>query len=81
MNYPDFAYYTSLTVVPLSPGGPDLYQELNHVLPGSIVIAYRENEEDQPMEPALSWMDSNPRFRRMRAFPKLVLFQRKAQLP
>jgi 4-amino-4-deoxy-L-arabinose transferase-like glycosyltransferase len=76
MNYPDYAYYTSLSVIPLPEGGAELYSQLNQIAPGSIVIAYERDDDNKTMEPSLGWLDSNPRFQRLRKFSRLVLFKR-----
>lgn len=76
-NYPDFAYYSGLTVVALPEGGEQLYVELNRLPAGSILIAYKTGDEDEgtPAEPPLSLLDSNSRFTRVREFPSLVILR------
>jgi 4-amino-4-deoxy-L-arabinose transferase-like glycosyltransferase len=76
-NYPDFAYYSGLTVIALPEGGDQLYVALNSLPAGSVLIAYKASDDDQgsPAEPALSYLDSNPRFKRMREFPTLVIYR------
>ncbi|MGD0347094.1 MAG: glycosyltransferase family 39 protein [Terracidiphilus sp.] len=76
-NYPDFAYYSGLTVIDLPEGGDDLYAALKDLSAGSVLIAYKASDDDEgsPVEPALSFLDSNPRFTRIREFPTLVIYR------
>jgi 4-amino-4-deoxy-L-arabinose transferase-like glycosyltransferase len=72
-NYPVFAWYTNLRVYRLPESGPDLYDELNRLPGGGILIAYKES--DEIADPRLEWLDSNAHFRRLREFPSLVLYE------
>jgi 4-amino-4-deoxy-L-arabinose transferase-like glycosyltransferase len=76
-NYPDFAYYSGLTVIALPESGEELYAALNSLPAGSVLIAYKlsDDEKGSPVEPALSYLDSNPRFTRIREFPTLVIYR------
>jgi len=76
-NYPDFAYYSGLTVIALPEDGDELYAELNRIPAGAVLIAYKANDDSEgpPAEPALSYLDSNPRFTRIPEFPTLVFYR------
>ena len=76
-NYPVFAYYTNLPIHRLLQTGPALYNELNHLPEDGILIAYRE--QAGVADPRLSWLDSNPHFRRLQDFASLVLYRYRAE--
>jgi len=78
LNYPDFAYYSGLTVRDLPESGSELYAELDRLPVGSVLIAYKAagDNDESPAEPPLSFLDSNPRFTRIREFPTLVVYRR-----
>jgi 4-amino-4-deoxy-L-arabinose transferase-like glycosyltransferase len=71
-NYPEYAYYTNLTVYGLSADDPALYDQLNRLPSDGIVIAYKPS--DEIATPSLAWLDANPRYKRFREFPLLVLY-------
>ena len=76
LNYPDFAYYSDLTVIAIPEGDEELYQSLESLPAGGILIAYKESDDGNhtPVEPALSFLDANPHFSRFREFPTMVLY-------
>jgi 4-amino-4-deoxy-L-arabinose transferase-like glycosyltransferase len=77
LNYPDFAYYSGLTVIAIPEDGEQLYVELNRLPAGSVLIAYKVSDDNQgsPAEPAITFLDSNPRFTRIREFPTMVIYR------
>jgi 4-amino-4-deoxy-L-arabinose transferase-like glycosyltransferase len=80
-NYPDFAYYSGLNVSVLPEDGDSLYQSLDHLPADGIVIAYKPDADNPDAEPALGWLDANPRYRRLREFPSLVVYEYHVTLP
>jgi hypothetical protein len=74
-NYPDFAYYTNLPIDVLDEGGPELYRDLNTLDADGVLVAYKQGDDGSAVEPRLDWVDANPRFRRLREFPSLVLYR------
>lgn len=76
-NYPDFAYYSGMKVEPLPESGAELYDSLQHLKSGAILIAYKQNDLDDttPVEPPLKLLDANPRLARYREFPLIVLYK------
>jgi 4-amino-4-deoxy-L-arabinose transferase-like glycosyltransferase len=77
-NYPDFAYYTGMTVEALPESGDPLYDSLKQLPDDRILIAYKVSDDGDnsvPVEPPLDWLDSNSHFRRFREFPSLVLYK------
>ena len=75
-NYPDFAYYSGMTVNPLPETGNALYAALDRLPAGDVLIAYKAADEGgSPPEPPISYLDSNPRFTRLREFPTVVLYR------
>jgi 4-amino-4-deoxy-L-arabinose transferase-like glycosyltransferase len=75
MNYPDFAYYTTLKVNDLPEDSRDLNESLKHLPSDGILIVYHEDVADVPAEPTLDFLDSDPHFRRVREFPSLELYE------
>jgi hypothetical protein len=71
-NYPEYGYYTNLTVYGLSADEATLYDQLNRLPSDGIVIAYKPSSEIAT--PSLAWLDANPRYKRFREFPLLVLY-------
>jgi 4-amino-4-deoxy-L-arabinose transferase-like glycosyltransferase len=71
-NYPEYGYYTNLTVYGLSADDATLYDQLNRLPSDGIVIAYKPSSEIAT--PSLAWLDANPRYKRLREFPLLVLY-------
>lgn len=71
-NYPVFAYYTNFPVHRLSDEVPDIYDDLNNLPEEGVLIAYKE---DNIQDPRLEWLDANPHFQRLREFPSLVLYR------
>jgi 4-amino-4-deoxy-L-arabinose transferase-like glycosyltransferase len=71
-NYPEYAYYTRLTVYGLSADDPVLYDQLNRLPSEGVLIAYKPS--DEIASPSLAWLDANPRYKRLREFPLLILY-------
>jgi hypothetical protein len=75
-NYPDFAYYSGMTVNDLPESGDQLYESLKQLPADGILIAYkRVAGDDSVPEPPLEVLDANPHFSRLREFPSLVLYK------
>ncbi|MGD0735439.1 MAG: glycosyltransferase family 39 protein [Terracidiphilus sp.] len=75
-NYPDFAYYSDMTVNDLPESGDQLYDALKHLPAGGILIAYKRKPGDEFLqEPPLEVLDADPHFSRWREFPSLVLYR------
>jgi 4-amino-4-deoxy-L-arabinose transferase-like glycosyltransferase len=75
-NYPDFAYYTGMTVNDLPESGDQLYDALKHLPAEGILIAYKRIPGDSFMqEPPLEVLDADAHFSRYREFPSLVLYK------
>jgi hypothetical protein len=49
-----------------------LYDQLNRLPTDGIVIAYKPSREIAT--PSLAWLDANPRYKRLREFPLLLLY-------
>jgi 4-amino-4-deoxy-L-arabinose transferase-like glycosyltransferase len=79
-NYPDFAYYSDMTVDALPESGAKLYDELKHLPSYGILIAYKSSDDNNNgvAEPSLAWLDSSPHFQRFREFPSMVLYKYRA---
>jgi 4-amino-4-deoxy-L-arabinose transferase-like glycosyltransferase len=74
-NYPDFAYYSGMNVIAIPEGGPELYQTLDSLPAGCILIAYRVSDPgDPPPEPPIDFLDSDRHFSRYREFPTMELY-------
>ncbi|MGA3373343.1 MAG: glycosyltransferase family 39 protein [Terracidiphilus sp.] len=80
VDYPVFAYYTRLKVVPIFGTGDDVNDTLDHLPEDGVFIAYKENDTDGD-GPRLSWLDANPHFRRLREYPSIVLYSYRAGEP
>jgi 4-amino-4-deoxy-L-arabinose transferase-like glycosyltransferase len=78
-NYPDFAYYSGMTAIPLPEDGDELYQALGQIPPGGVLIAYKEVDggDGSAAEPPIAFLDSDRRFTRLRDFPTTVLYTRR----
>jgi 4-amino-4-deoxy-L-arabinose transferase-like glycosyltransferase len=74
LGYPDFAYYGNFDVEALPEGGQDLYDSLGQLSGDGIFIAYTKYEPGVPPEPPISWLDGNAHFRRLKAFPTIVVY-------
>lgn len=74
-NYPAFAFYTNCRIHELPPDGPALYDEIDRIPPGGILIVYRQSE-DAVWAPDLAWMDANPNFQRLRDFSTFLIYRR-----
>jgi 4-amino-4-deoxy-L-arabinose transferase-like glycosyltransferase len=75
LGYPDFAYYGNFDVQALPESGQELYDSLGKLSEGGIFIAYTTYEPRVPPEPTLAWLDGNSHFRRLRAFPTIVVYR------
>jgi hypothetical protein len=76
-NYPAFAFYTSYRIHELSAVGPALYNDIEQIPPGGVLIVYRKT--DEVWEPDIEWVDANPKFQRMRDFSTFVIYRRLAE--
>jgi hypothetical protein len=72
-NYPAFAFYTNFRIHELSTAGPALYQDMDHIPPGQILIVYRQAED--PSQSDIPWAAANPKFQRLRDYPSFVIFR------
>ena len=73
-NYPAFAFYTSYPIHELSAVGPALYDDIEDIPPGEVLIVYRTT--DEVSAPDIGWVDANPKFQRMRDFSTFVIYRR-----
>jgi 4-amino-4-deoxy-L-arabinose transferase-like glycosyltransferase len=76
-NYPAFAFYTSYRIHELSAVGPPLYNDIEQIPPGGVLIVYHKT--DEVWEPDIEWVDANPKFQRMRDFSTFVIYRRLAE--
>jgi 4-amino-4-deoxy-L-arabinose transferase-like glycosyltransferase len=76
-NYPAFAFYTSYRIHELSAVGPALYNDIEQIPPGEVLIVYRKT--DEVWEPDIDWVNANPKFQRMRDFSTFVIYRRTAE--
>jgi 4-amino-4-deoxy-L-arabinose transferase-like glycosyltransferase len=76
-NYPAFAFYTTYRIHELSAVGPALYNDIEQIPPGGVLIVYRKT--DEVWEPDIDWVDANPKFRRVRDFSAFVIYRRVAE--
>jgi len=72
-NYPAFAFYTNFRIHELSTAGPALYQDMEQIPPGQVLIVYRQAED--PSQSDIPWAAANPRFQFLRDYPSLVIFR------
>jgi 4-amino-4-deoxy-L-arabinose transferase-like glycosyltransferase len=77
-NFPAFAFYTNYRIHELPMLGPALYNDIDHIPPGGVLIVYRE-VEGEVWAPDLGWMDANPKFQRMRDFSTFIVYRRVAE--
>jgi 4-amino-4-deoxy-L-arabinose transferase-like glycosyltransferase len=76
-NYPAFAFYTSYRIHELPAVGPALYDDIEQIPPGEVLIVYRKS--DEVWEPDIEWVNANPKFQRMRDFSTFVIYRRLAE--
>src|ERR1017187_9345820 len=76
-NYPAFAFYTNYRIHELSAVGLALYNDIEQIPPGGVLIVYRKT--DEVWQPDIEWVNANPKFRRMRDFSTFVLYRRLAE--
>jgi 4-amino-4-deoxy-L-arabinose transferase-like glycosyltransferase len=76
-NYPAFAFYTNYRIHELSAVGPDLYNAIQQIPPGGVLIVYRKT--DEVWEPDIDWVNANPRFERIRDYNTFAIFRRLAE--
>lgn len=74
-NYPAFAYFTSYRIYELPAVGPKLYEDLEKMPAGEILIAYRRTEGG---EPRVEWLDANPKFEKLKEFSTMTVYRRRA---
>ena len=76
-NFPDIAYYSGFTVRDLPDDGPELTKALEAMPAGSLLVAYRANDdgEDVPAEPDIADLDRNPRYQRLTEMRTLVVYR------
>ncbi len=73
-NYPAFAFYTSYHIHELPAVGPALYNEIDQIPPGGVLIVYRKT--DEVWEPDVGWVNANPKFQRLRDFSTFAIYRR-----
>jgi hypothetical protein len=78
-NFPAFAFYTNCRIHELPPDGPALYDGIERIPPGGVLIVYRASE-GEVSAPDLGWMDANPKFQRLRDFSTFVICRRVADV-
>ncbi len=76
-NYPAFAFYTDCRIHELPAIGAALYNAVEQIPPGGVLIVYRKTNEVR--EPDIEWVNANPKFHRMRVFSTFVIFGRFAE--
>ena len=72
-NYPAFAYFTNYKIIELPVGGPGVYQAIDNIPEGGILIAYRESESGDPKVVVLN-QDLN--FEMVKKYDTLVIYRR-----
>ena len=72
-NYPAFAYFTNYKINVLPIGGPEVYQAIDEIPEGAILIAYRKNESGDPKIEVLN-QDSN--FEVLKQYSTLAIYRR-----
>ncbi len=75
-NYPAFAFYTNLPIHELSSVGPALYQDMEQVPPGDVLIVYREAEDASQSD--IAWVEATRKFKRIGEYPSLVIYRSEA---
>jgi 4-amino-4-deoxy-L-arabinose transferase-like glycosyltransferase len=73
-NYPAFAYFTNFQIHELPIGGPPLYQAIDEIPTGGILIAYRESESG---DPKVEVLDRDPALEVVKAYSSLVIYRRR----
>jgi hypothetical protein len=76
-NYPAFAFYTNCRIHELPSAGPALYDDIERIPPGGVLIVYRESE-GEVWAPNIGWMDANAKFQRVRDFSTFAIYRRVA---
>jgi hypothetical protein len=74
LSYADFAHYTEFKVVALPEDGDDLAEGLRDIPEGRVFVAYKRFEGSVP-EPSIASLDGDGRFRRVREFEDLVVYE------
>jgi len=77
-NYPAFGFFSNDPIHELPSDGAALYDDIENIPPGGILIVYRKSE-GEVWAPDLDWVDANPRFQRLRDFSTLVIYRRVAE--
>jgi 4-amino-4-deoxy-L-arabinose transferase-like glycosyltransferase len=75
LGYPDLAYYGNFDVEALPEGGRELYDTLGELDRDGIFVAYTRYEPGVPPEPSIAWLEANRHFRRLKAFPTIVVYR------
>jgi hypothetical protein len=73
-NYPAFAFYTDYPIHELPAAGPALYDEIEQIPPGGVLIVYRKTNE--VWEPDIEWVNANPKFQRVRDYSTFAIYRR-----
>jgi hypothetical protein len=74
-NYPAFAYFTNYTIGELPIGGPEVYEAIDEIPAGGILVAYRKNESG---EPKIDLLNRNMKLKVIAEYTTLVIYQRQA---
>ena len=72
-NYPAFAFYTRYRIHELPAVGHALYNDIQQIPPGGVLIVYRKT--DEVWEPDIEWVNANSKFQRMRDFSTFVIYR------
>lgn len=72
-NYPAFAYFTHYPIEELPIGGAEVYQAIDAIPEGGLLIAYRENESG---DPKIEVLNHDPKFKVVKEYATLVIYQR-----
>jgi 4-amino-4-deoxy-L-arabinose transferase-like glycosyltransferase len=74
LSYADFAHYTEFKVVALPEDGDDLAEAMRELPGGGVFVAYKRFEGSVP-EPSIASLDGDGRFKRVREFEDLVVYE------
>jgi 4-amino-4-deoxy-L-arabinose transferase-like glycosyltransferase len=75
-NYPAFSFYTNFPIHELSSVGPALYQDMEQVPSGDVLVVYREAEDASQSD--IAWVEATGKFKRIGKYPSLVIYRSEA---
>ena len=71
-NYPAFAFYSNFGIATLPIGGPEVYQAIDRIPKGGLLVAYRNNESG---EPRIDLLHNDPHLQVVKAYNTLVIYR------